>query len=74
MLSAIWADRNQTVAERMLDLVDDRLAAVTTDGSVDRALQESGIDAYFASTEDDVRIQFADDWIRRIQRTSAFPG
>jgi hypothetical protein len=65
-LIMVWTDTSETVANRLLMLVDDLLAAIDTDGSEDRALSERGIDAYFASAEDDLRLRAGDDLVRRI--------
>jgi len=65
-LIAVWTDTSETVANRVLTLADDLLAAVTPDGAIDRALSERGIDAYFASADDDLRLRPGDDLVRRI--------
>ncbi len=65
-LIAVWTDTAHTVGQRMQTLVDDLLAAVTSDGSRDFALRERGIDAYFAATDDDIRYEVGKDLVRRI--------
>ncbi|WP_283433589.1 hypothetical protein [Neorhodopirellula lusitana] len=65
-LIAVWTDTSETVAHRVLTLTDDLLAAIQTDGSEDPARSERGIDAYFASAEDGLRLRPGDDLVRRI--------